>query len=148
MTNEILDRFISTRNYLAVLFFKEGEEASNLALQVKCRLFFPLWPILSFVSELHKAIVQRIMYFYLFYLAKHSQQNMFRWIRWYLTFWQTERKFKCKGFQDNLKYSGFWRDWWWFRWSNHLDVEMMILNIWLLFRFCKRSMMILMILMI
>ena len=35
ISNEILDKFIATRHYLAVLFFKEGEEESMQALQVK-----------------------------------------------------------------------------------------------------------------
>jgi hypothetical protein len=34
VTNEILDKFIATKNYLAVLFFREDDEKSNAALQV------------------------------------------------------------------------------------------------------------------
>jgi hypothetical protein len=34
VTNEILDKFIATKNYLAVLFFREDDEKSTAALQV------------------------------------------------------------------------------------------------------------------
>jgi len=34
VTNEILDKFIATKNYLSVIFFKEGEEKSMEALKV------------------------------------------------------------------------------------------------------------------